>query len=339
MTGLTCVTAPFAARSRRPRADASLAALARIAESILDGRDADEVLNTIANEALEIVVATDVVIGMPTPDGTAIVLRAAVGASAANLPAGVVGSILPLHGGIVGHAILERRPIVSADASRERTAYLAETARRTGIGPVVAIPLIIRDRILGGLAVARLAGSAAFSRADVQVIKTFAAQASVAIELSQVRDELRQLAVVQERERIAREMHDGVIQSLFGLGMSLQGLATGAALPPGAGEQLNVVVDGIDAAIRDLRNYIFGLRPGLLADRELESALRGLTDELRLTGGPTIYVDINPVTATLLSTRSDEIVQVAREALSNVRKHAQASHVQLTLKHAGPLGR
>jgi signal transduction histidine kinase len=198
--------------------------------------------------------------------------------------------------------------------------------------PGSATPLTIRDRILGGLAVARPAGSPPFSRADVQVVKTFAAQASVALELSQVRDELRHLAVVQERERIAREMHDGLIQSLFGLGMNLQSLATSTTFPPAVSE---LAVDGIDAAIRDLRGYIFGLRPGLLADRELESALRRLTDELRLTGGLATEVDINPVTATLLSSRAGDIVQVTREALSNVRKHARASRVRVNLTHAG----
>ena len=167
------MTAPFAARSRRRRADAPLAALARIAQSILDGHDADEVLITIAQEALEIVAATGAIIGVPTVDGTGIVVRGGASALSGNLPIGgiVRGSILPLEGGVMGRAIRESRAIVSPDASRARAAYLVEAARRTGIGPVVAVPLTIRDRIFGGLEVVRLAGSPPFSRAEYRSLR------------------------------------------------------------------------------------------------------------------------------------------------------------------------
>ena len=82
-------------------------------------------------------------------------------------------------------------------------------------------------------------------------------------------DELRRLEVLEERERIAKELHDGVIQSLFAVGMGLQGAA---ALAQDAGDRRRIedAVEDIDRAIRDLRNYIFGLRPGILADRQLD---------------------------------------------------------------------
>jgi signal transduction histidine kinase len=97
-----------------------------------------------------------------------------------------------------------------------------------------------------------------------------------------------------------------------------------------------VGVDGIDAAIRDLRNYIFGLRPGLLADRELEGALRRLVPDLAAGANVLVQVEIDPVTATLLSPVAAEVVQIAREALSNIRRHARAStaHIVLTRTEA-----
>jgi signal transduction histidine kinase len=230
--------------------------------------------------------------------------------------------------------------IVANETALERPGYLLEYAleyaRRTGVvGPIMAVPLAARGQALGGLAVARAQWSPAFSAADIHIVRTFAAQASVALELSQVRDELRQLAIVQERERIAREMHDGVIQSLFGLGMNLQAVATTTTLPPGVGERLNLAVDGIDAAISDLRNYIFGLRPGLLANRELDDALRRLAADLESHGEVRVAVEIEPLAAVLLSRCASDVVQVAREALSNVRRHANASMVQLRLSRAG----
>src|SRR5215470_4695670 len=329
---------PPAAGPRRRRLDAPLAALDRIAQVILDGRDAADVFDSIAREALAVVDAMGVTLGTPTADGTGIVLRATAGRMAATLAqVGIVrGSILPIESTIGGHAILEGRMIVSHDARLERPGYILENARRTGVvGPIVAVPLAVRGRPLGGLAVARAMGSPPFSSTDIQIVRTFAAQASVALELSQVRDELRQLAIVQERERIAREMHDGVIQSLFGLGMNLQAVATTTALPPGVGERLNLAVDGIDAAIGDLRNYIFGLRPGLLANRELDDALRRLAADLVSHSEVRVAVEIEPLAAVLLSRCASDVVQVAREALSNVRRHANASTVQLKLSRAG----
>ena len=246
------------------------------------------------------------------------------------------GSVLPIESTIGGQAILEGRMIISHDARLERPGYILESARRTGVvGPIIAAPLAVRGRALGGLAVARAQGSPAFSAADIQIVRTFAAQASVALELSEVRDELRQLAIVQERERIAREMHDGVIQSLFGLGMNLQAMATSTTLPAGVGERLNLAVDGIDAAISDLRNYIFGLRPGLLANRELDDALRRLAADLESHSEVRVAVEIEQLAAVLLSRCAADVVQVAREALSNVRRHAHASIVQLKLSRAG----
>jgi signal transduction histidine kinase len=126
-------------------------------------------------------------------------------------------------------------------------------------------------------------------------------------------------------------MPDGVIQSLFGLGMSLQGLATSTALPVGVAERLNVVVDGIDAAIRDPRNYVFGLRPSLLADRELEGALRRLASDLAADSNVLVSIEIEPIVASLLSPVASEVVQISREALSNIRRHAGASNVRLVL--------
>src|SRR5215471_11436005 len=335
---------PPAAGPRRRRLDAPLAALDRIAQVILDGRDADDVFDSIAREALAVVDAMGVTLGTPTGDGTGIVLRATAGGLAARLAqAGIVrGSILPIESTFGGHAILEARMIVSDEAARKRTGaeatwrHALEYARRTGVvGPIMAVPLAVRGRALGGLAVARAQGSPPFSAADIQIVRTFAAQATVALELSQVRDELRQLAVVQERERIAREMHDGVIQSLFGLGMNLQGLATSTTLPPPVSERLNLAVDAIDATIRDLRNYIFGLRPGLLANRELEDALRRIVVEVSADSDLHVDVAIDPVAAVLLSERGADVVQVAREALSNVRRHAYASTARVVLYRAG----
>src|SRR4029077_13050659 len=124
------------------------------------------------------------------------------------------------------------------------------------------------------------------------------------------------------------------IQSLFAVGMGLQGTALMAGSPETA-SRIEGAVGELDGAIRDLRNYIFGLRPGILADRQLDQALRVLGEEVGASSGVAIEVDVDAALAADLSSRSHEIVQLTREALSNVARHAHAKHSWVRLKRSG----
>jgi signal transduction histidine kinase len=162
-------------------------------------------------------------------------------------------------------------------------------------------------------------------------METFATQASIALEYGRARDELNRLAVLAERERIAHGLHDGVIQRLFGAGMDLQALAT-SLHDPSTTQQLAAAVESIDGVIRDLRNYVFGLRPGILADRHVESALRELAADFaqRTDIAPVIEIDAH-VAARLAGTTATDVVQIAREALSNVARHAAPTTCRIAL--------
>src|SRR5207237_4746810 len=131
---------------------------------------------------------------------------------------------------------------------------------------------------IGSLTVANRVGGRGFADADVRLMSSFAGQASMAIEYARVRRELERVLLLEDRERIAKELHDGVIQSLFAVGMGLQGAAM-LARHPELERRIEAAIGEIDGAIRDLRNYIFGLRPGILADRQLDQALRTLASE------------------------------------------------------------
>jgi signal transduction histidine kinase len=135
----------------------------------------------------------------------------------------------------------------------------------------------------------------------------------------------------EERERIAKELHDGVIQSLFAVGMNLQGVATSSADPETA-RRLEAAVEDVDVAIRDLRNYIFGLRPGILADRQLDQALKELTSEFGARSGVVTVVEVDGDAASELASRAGDVAQLAREALSNVSRHAEATTCRVSLR-------
>ena len=136
--------------------------------------------------------------------------------------------------------------------------------------------------------------------------------------------------MLEERERIGKELHDGVIQSLFAVGMSLQGLASSTADAEVA-RRLEAAVEDVDRAIRDLRNYIFGLRPGILADRQLDQALKEMASEFDARTGIVTVVDVDGEAASVLASRAGDVVQLAREALSNVSRHAEATTCRVSL--------
>jgi signal transduction histidine kinase len=192
----------------------------------------------------------------------------------------------------------------------------------------------VRGRTLGSLTVANAQGGAPLRDTDVQLVETFAEQAAVALEYARLQGELQRLAVLEDRERIAKDLHDGAIQSLFAVGMGLQG----AALLAGGEElrtRLQHAVDELDLVIRDLRNYIFGLRPGILADRQLDQALQGLVEEFQQRTDILTIAEIDPQAAAELAGRATDVVQLAREALSNVSRHAQATTCRVSLYHQG----
>jgi signal transduction histidine kinase len=239
--------------------------------------------------------------------------------------------------GILGVLIEEARPIRIDD--------LRTDPRAVGFPPnhpqmrsFLGAPVRASGRVFGNLYLTDKQHADAFDEQDEAALVVLAAQAGVAIEnarlvreMGRAQRELRRLELLEERERIARELHDGVIQSLFAVGMGLQGVAA-AIDDEGLAHRVESAVEEIDVAIRDLRNYIFGLRPGILAERELDKALRELAEEIEERYGTLVAVDLDDAAAAGLSARAADVVQVAREALSNVGRHAQASTCRLSVR-------
>ena len=305
-----------------------LEAFREISTAILAGGELDAVLQTVAQRARELVDAsTATIIARELDDrqDAGFVVRIADGAYAEELR----GMSVPLEGSVSSDVIRNRQTTVLADASRDPRAYQPVVALGR-MGPLIVVPLIVQGKAFGTLAVANSLGALAFDDQDVRLVETFANQASVALEYARVQRELRRLAVLDERERIARELHDGVIQSLFAVGMGLQATASRSGNPE-VESRVESAVGEIDRAIRDLRNYIFGLRPGLLTDRQLEQALADLARDFEQKSGVTTVVDIDASLAAELAPRAADLVQLTREALSNVGRHAGAATCRVSL--------
>jgi signal transduction histidine kinase len=201
-------------------------------------------------------------------------------------------------------------------------------------------PVRALGRVYGNIYLAEKQGGAPFDEDDERALEVLATQAGVAIEnarlyeeMSHAQQELRRLEVLEERERIAKELHDGVIQSLFAVGMSLQGAAA-MAHDPDLQVRVENAVEDIDRSIRDLRNYIFGLRPGILADRQLDQALHELCVGFEDQSGVVTVADIDGDVAAELASVAADVVQLVREALSNIGRHAAAATCRVTLRRA-----
>ena len=306
-----------------------LNALRDITNDILNGADAASILVDIAERARALAKAdaATIAIAGSTPDQ--LVVTAAVGARARELH----GQAVPAVGSISGEVMRTGKPLVLDDAGSDPRAHqpIIELGRH---GPALFVPLRVRGRAMGTLMVANLKGGRRFDKQTLQLVETFADQASVAIEYGRAQTDLRRLGLMEERERIAKELHDGIIQSVFAVGMGLQGTALLAGSPETAA-RIDGAVDALDAVIRDLRNYIFGLRPGILADRHLEEALHELGNEMQKQGSTRVEVEVDAALAATVSSRAHEIVQLTREALSNVARHAQAKSSVVRLGREG----
>jgi signal transduction histidine kinase len=245
----------------------------------------------------------------------------------------LAGTAFPVEGSVSGEVIRTGKTVAVADAASDQRVR-QPALRAGGIGPALFAPLAVRGAVLGTLLVANATGGRPFGEGDVQLTETFAEQAAVAVEHARLQQELDRLAVLEDRERIAKELHDGVIQALLAVGLGLQGSAM-LARDPELQRRIGGAVEELDRVIGDLRNYIFGLRPGILADRQLDQALRGLAEELEHKAGVVTVVEVDPQAAAALAEVAAEVVQLAREALSNVSRHAQASTCRVSLYRGG----
>lgn len=306
-----------------------LEAVREISVAILQGTALQDVLRLIARTARDLVNADLATIASPGVQGTGLVLRVAEGMHADELR----GQPVPLERSITGAVIRGGRAIVLEDVSSDTRAFqpIVKIGR---LGPAIFVPLTVRGQAFGTLQVANVRGRPPFTPEHVALVQTFADQASLALEYARAQRDLQRLAVMDDRERIAKELHDGAIQSLFAVGMGLQATTT-MLQDEKVKERIAKAVDEVDGVIEDLRNYIFGLRPAILSERVLDQALQDLADDFEAKTSVAMVIDVDPRVAGELEPHATELVQIAREALSNVGRHADARTCRISLRRSG----
>jgi signal transduction histidine kinase len=200
------------------------------------------------------------------------------------------------------------------------------------LGPTVAIPLFAGDEALGVLMVSRAPDGRSFTEADLEMAFAFAAQASIALEIVRAREDRKRAETTRDRARIARDLHDHVIQRLFGAGLSLQ--AVSATVDPAASEAIETQIDVIDAAIKDIRSAIFALGSG---DRRGKKSFRDrildVVAEVSDSWPMPVRVAFMGALDNVIAGRlDDDLVAVVRELLTNIAKHADAETASVVVQ-------
>ncbi|QEU90108.1 GAF domain-containing sensor histidine kinase [Streptomyces kanamyceticus] len=306
-----------------------LTAGAEFTNAVLSGTSEARVLELMVDRALEITSADIGVVDLLVAEGTELQGSLAHGEGAEVHQ----GRRIPRQGTLAGTALREGGLVTTADVTCDpRVTFAPE--RWQGLGPAVAVPMGTADGVRGALVLARRTGRPAFSGAEIASLPGFAGQAALALELADRRQDAEQMSLLEDRDRIARDLHDLAIQRLFATGMTLQS-AQRFVSHPEAAERLMRAVDDLDTTIKIIRSTIFGLRAhdtstmggsGLRVRiaRTVEEAVAalGFTPALRMEG--LIDIDVPADVA-------DDVVAVLSEALANITRHAQASATDISI--------
>ncbi|HJT63620.1 MAG TPA: GAF domain-containing sensor histidine kinase [Candidatus Limnocylindria bacterium] len=309
-------------------------ALDAAVRSIAGVLDLDRVLQLIVDRVRELADGEYAALGIIGPDET---LERFVTSGIGDADRRLIGA-LPTGRGLLGVIIREGRSLRIADVSTDD--------RRSGFPPhhppmhsFLGVPVRIRGRAIGNFYLTNKRGAAEFSPDDQQLVERFALHAAIAIDTARLHAEVRRLAVLEERDRIGRDLHDGVIQRLYAVTLSLDDVPELMDEEPDeARGRIERSIEALQSAIGDIRTFIYDLRPRLLSTGDLHAALLELADEAGRSGTPEVLVEVEG-DLLLPPAVANQLVAIAREGLSNIGRHAGASHATIHLTVAGDLAR
>ncbi|MFJ8406285.1 GAF domain-containing protein [Streptomyces microflavus] len=305
-------------------------ATAEVTHSLLSGSPRGAVLALIADRAREISGADLVVVALPTPERDSFVVEVASG-----LEAEAFQSSRPVvSGGLIGAAFARAAAVTSEDADTVRLA--ADPAWPAALGPAVAVPIGNGIGVRGVLLLVRAEGREPFTAEVSSPVVGFAGTAAVAMELAERRRDAEQMVLLEERDRIARDLHDLAIQRLFATGMTLQ--SAGRFIDHReASERVERAVDDLDETIKIIRSTIFGLRSDVSGTGEsLRSrTVRAVADAAAALGFSPSLRKEGLLDTQVSRSVADHVLAVLGESLANVARHARATRVDVILQTDG----
>ncbi|MFR0358704.1 sensor histidine kinase [Streptomyces sediminimaris] len=308
-----------AAQQRERWIDGSVA----VTTALLAGGDVDDALQVVAEQARRLSRSAAGIVLLPADEGGLEIV-----AVAADRPSGLLGTVLPPESGVVAE-LLAGREVFTGDAATDRRMVTGPAGR---YGPVMMLPLHSGGRVLGSLVMPRARGEHAFTPAERTLAVQFAAQAALALMMAEAQRDRERLAVFEDRDRIARDLHDLVIQRLFATGMLLESAQRGSVVPE-VRDGVGRAVDELDVTIQEIRSAIFALQQG---PAEAPSGLRTrVLREINMAAVPLGFKPshrfVGPVDTLVGDLTGKNLIAALREALSNAFRHAGAARIDVVV--------
>ena len=290
------------------------------------------VLNRIVVLARDLVQARYAALGIPDSSGDHLVQFITSGISSEEQAH--IGS-LPHGHGLLG-ALLE------PNAQPVRLSNMLEDARHQGfpenhpqMRSFLGIPIRSRGNLLGNLYLAEKTDGKDFTELDQRVIEMLAGYAAVAIENARMHQKIRRLTILEERERIGMDLHDGIIQSIYAVGLMLEHVELLMAEEdvPSAQGVMDNAISGLNMIIKDIRNYILDLRPTRFQGTDLSSALTRLMNEFQSNTLAAVKLDYqhSAINGNLSESTASTAFHIVQEALANAAKHAAATLLSVSV--------
>ncbi|MER6606390.1 GAF domain-containing protein [Streptomyces sp. NPDC000927] len=308
-----------AARQRERWIDGSVA----VTTALLSGGDADEALSVVAEQARHLAASAAGIVLLPAAEGGLEIV--AVSADDLGVPLGVIiGPESP-----VAAKLLAGEAVFVDDSATDPR---ATTGLADLFGPSMLLPLHSGGRVLGALATPRARGARPFTRAERTLATQFASQAALALMMAEAQRDRERLAVYEDRDRIARDLHDLVIQRLFATGMTLENAQRSSAVPE-VRTGIGRAVDELDVTIQEIRTAIFALQQ---EPAEAPSGLRTrVLREINMAAVPLGFKPahrfVGPVDSLVGELTGKNLIAALREALSNAFRHAGASAIDVVV--------
>src|SRR4051794_425013 len=303
-------------------------ALSDVVLAIASEHEVEPVLQRLVHSARELAGARYAALGIPDGEG----------AFASFITSGMSDELiaamgpLPRTHGMLGAMLSSPEP--------HRTDDITQDPRFRGWWPrahpqmrsFLGVPIVTRGCIIGAIYLTEKEDGTMFSVADQKLIELLAAHAAIAIENARLYERSRELSIIEERNRLARELHDSVTQRLFGVALAAESAQTLLERDPAAATtELRRVSELARGAMEELRAVVFELRPGSLEAEGLATVLRKHVEVLRRVSGQTIALKVRDVPR-LAPERAAQVLRIAQEALGNALRHASAKRIEVRLE-------
>jgi signal transduction histidine kinase len=309
------------------RSSIALAAMGEAVRAIASERYVEPVLQRIVDASRELAGARYAALGIPDGEGN---FSQFITAGMTEELIAAMGPLPRTHG-LLGAMLDAEAPYRTEDIRKDERFRGWWPAAHPQMASFLGVPIRSPDGVLGALYLTEKEGGSEFTEEDERLIEMLAAHASIAIENARLYERGRELSFVQERTRLARDLHDSVVQKLFGVVLVAQSAATLLERDPaGARDQVQKLQEQAQDAIQELRSLIFQLRPAAVESEGLAAALAKHVQVLRRVHEQ--HIDLSTSGEPKIRPEVDgEVFRITQEALHNALRHAAATRLEVSL--------